>query len=191
MGRRARGDGRDGGPAGASPAASVFVPANRVSARAYAAAVQATVVTVAKEARGLRARRTSAWWAAQGGQPTAGHLVIDVQPFGRATVVIDQRGSATYADNVEIVVGDSGDLEVISIVDWAADAVQVSAHHATVGRDAHFKHVAVTLGGSVVRLSPTVRYSGPGGDAELRDLLRHSVSRHRGPAPGAPAVRRS
>jgi Fe-S cluster assembly protein SufD len=115
---------------------------------------------------------------ADGRQATAGHLVIDVQPFGRATVVIDQRGSATYADNVEIVVGDSGDLEVISIADWAADSVQVSAHHATVGRDARFKHVAVTLGGSLVRLSPTVSYSGPGGDAELYGICFADAGQH-------------
>ena len=168
--------------AGASPAASAFVPENRVSARAYAAAAQATVVTVAKEAQASRPtyiRVTgrqgdgAADWPA-----TAGHLVINVQPFGRATVVIDQRGSATYADNVEIVVGDSGDLEVISIADWAADSVQVSAHHATIGRDAHFKHVAVTLGGSLVRLSPTVRYSGPGGGAELYGICFADAGQH-------------
>ncbi|HEX3959356.1 MAG TPA: Fe-S cluster assembly protein SufD [Trebonia sp.] len=167
--------------AGASPATSTFVPANRVSARAYAAAVRATVVTVAKEAQASRPtyiRVVGQGTSAADGQATAGHLVIDVQPFGRATVVIDQRGSATYADNVEIVVGDSGDLEVISIADWAADAVQVSAHHATVGRDAHFKHVAVTLGGSLVRLSPTVRYSGPGGDAELFGICFADAGQH-------------
>jgi Fe-S cluster assembly protein SufD len=102
--------------------------------------------------------------------------VIDVQPYARATVVLDQRGSATYADNVEIVVGDGGDLQVVSIADWADDAVQVSAHHATLGRDAHFKHVAVTLGGSLVRLSPSVRYAGPGGDAELYGICFATAS---------------
>ena len=40
--------------AGASPATSAFVPANRVSARAYAAATRATVVTVPKEAQASR-----------------------------------------------------------------------------------------------------------------------------------------
>ena len=29
------------------------------------------------------------------------------------------------------------------------------------------KHVVVTLGGGVVRLTPSVSYAGPGGDAEL------------------------
>jgi Fe-S cluster assembly protein SufD len=162
--------------ASASPAGSAFVPENRVSARAYAAASLATVVTVPKEAQA--SRPTHIRVTGTGGPATAGHLVINVQPFGRATVVIDQRGSATYADNVEIVVGDSGDLEVISIADWADDSVQVSAHHATIGRDAHVKHVAVTLGGSLVRLSPTVRYSGPGGGAELYGICFADAGQH-------------
>src|SRR5262249_22808346 len=37
----------------------------------------------------------------------------------------------------------------------------------TIGKDARLQHTAVTLGGGVVRLSPSVRYGGPGGDAEL------------------------
>jgi Fe-S cluster assembly protein SufD len=165
--------------AGASPATSTFSPANRVSARAYAAAEQATVITVPKEAQASRptyVRITGTGVSAD--TATAGHLVIDVQPFGRATVVLDARGSATYADNVEIVVGDGGDLEVVAIADWDADAVQVSAHHATLGRDAHLKHVAVTLGGSLVRLSPSVRYAGPGGDAELYGISFADAGQH-------------
>jgi Fe-S cluster assembly protein SufD len=163
--------------AGASPAASSFVPAHRVSARAYAAASRVTVVTVPKEAQASRPTRIRVTGTGTG-QATAGHLVIDVQPFGKATVVIDQRGSATYADNVEIVVGDSGDLEVVSIADWDADTVQVSAHHATLGRDARLRHVAVTLGGSLVRLSPTIRYGGPGGDAELYGICFADKAQH-------------
>jgi Fe-S cluster assembly protein SufD len=143
-----------------------FLPANRVSARAYASVAEATVVMVPKNTQASRPAYIRVTGEAAG-EAAAAHLVIDVQPLGRATVVIDQRGSATYADFVEIVVGDGGHLEVVTIADWDDDAVQVSAHHATLGRDAHLRHVAVTLGGSLVRLSTAVRYAGPGGDAEL------------------------
>ena len=160
----------------ASPASSTFIPADRVSARAYAAATRALVVTVPKEAHPSSPVIITV--TAGGQDAVAGHVVIDVQPHGRATVVLDQRGSATLADNVEIVVGDGGDLEVISIADWAGDTVQVSAHHATLGRDAHLRHVAVTLGGSLVRLSPSVRYAGPGGDAELYGICFTDAGQH-------------
>jgi len=173
--------------ASASPASSTFLPADRVSARAYEAAARALVVTVPKEAVASRPTVISVTGGREADGPVrsgenavgaAGHVVIDVQPYGRATVVLDQRGSATYADNVEIVVGDGGDLTVVSIADWDDDAVQVSAHHATLGRDAHYKHVAVTLGGSLVRLSPSVRYAGPGGDAELYGICFADAGQH-------------
>ncbi|WP_300612456.1 Fe-S cluster assembly protein SufD [Trebonia sp.] len=145
---------------------STFLPTDRVSARAFAAAELITTVTVPKEATASRPTYIRVTGAGAGAA-SAGHTVIDVQPFGRAVVVIDQQGSATYADNVEINVADGGDLMVVSLADWADDTVQVSHHHATLGRDARLRHFAVTLGGSLVRLSPTVRYVGPGGDAQL------------------------
>jgi Fe-S cluster assembly protein SufD len=154
-----------------------FLPADRVSARAFAAAGGATVVTVPKETTAsaptyIRVRGIDASVA------TAGHLVIDVHPYGRAMIVIDQRGTATYADNVEMSIAEGGDLTVVSIADWDGDAVQVSHHDARIGRDARFKHFAVTLGGSLVRLSPTVRYAGPGGDAELYGLCFADAGQH-------------
>jgi len=159
------------------PHDGTFLPADRVSARAFAAAGLATVITVPKETTAsspTHIRVTGVDAAAA----TAGHLVVDVRPYGRAVMVIDQRGSATYADNVEIRVADGGDLTVVSVADWADDAVQVSHHQATLGRDAHLKHIAVTLGGSLVRLSPTVRYAGPGGDAELFGIAFADAGQH-------------
>ena len=149
--------------------AAAFLPLDRVSARAFAAVTEATVITVPKEATATAPTYVRVTGAGTE-QAAAGHLVIDVQPYGRATVVIDQTGSATCADNVEIHVADGGDLTVVALADWAADTVQVAHHVATLGRDAHLAHFAVTLGGSLVRLSPTVRYAGPGGDAELHGI---------------------
>ncbi len=154
-----------------------FLPTDRVSARAYAAADRATVLTVPKDTTAsapsyVRVTGTGTEVAA------AGHLVIDVQPYGRATVVIDQTGSATYANNVEIRVADGGDLTVVALADWADDAVQVAHHQITLGKDAHVAHFAVTLGGSLVRLSPAVKYAGPGGDAELHGITFADAGQH-------------
>ena len=154
-----------------------FLPADRISARAFAAVSEATVVTVPKET--TASAPTYVRVTGNGiAEAAAGHLVIDVQPYGRATVVIDQRGSATYANNVEIHVADGGDLTVVALADWADDTVQVAQHVATLGRDAHLAHFAVTLGGSLVRLSPTVRYAGPGGDAELHGIAFADAGQH-------------
>ncbi|WP_067487573.1 Fe-S cluster assembly protein SufD [Actinomadura hibisca] len=143
-----------------------YVPADRVSAQAWASFTDATVVTVPKEAEvaaptviRLRGEDSSA--------AAYGHTTIILEPFARATVVLAHRGSATYADNVEFVVGDGAALSVISLQDWADDAVHVSHQHARLGRDATFHSHNVSLGGDLVRISPSVAYDGPGGDAEL------------------------
>ncbi len=160
-----------------APSVLPFLAIDRVSARAYAAAVSATVISVPKEA--VASAPTYVRVTGDGTDAAAaGHLIIDVQPYGRATVVIDQTGSATYADNVEIHVADGGDLTVVALADWADDAVQVAHHVATLGRDAHLAHFAITLGGSLVRLSPTVRYAGPGGDAELHGIAFADGGQH-------------
>jgi Fe-S cluster assembly protein SufD len=154
-----------------------FVPADRVSARAFASFGQATVITVAAEAE--VSEPTVVTVTGQGADgPAFGHLLVRAEPFSRSLLVLDYRGSASYADNVELAVGDGAALTVISLQDWVGDAVHVSQHYATLGRDARLRHTAVTLGGSVVRLSPSVRYAGPGGDAELSGIYFADAGQH-------------
>ena len=143
-----------------------FAPADRVSAQAFNSFQEATVVKVPSEA--ITSRPTVITVRGDDMSGAAyGHTVIDVGVNARAVVVLDHQGSATYADNVEIVVRDGAGLTLISVQDWADDTVHLSHHQATLGRDARLQHVVVTLGGGVVRVAPSVRYAGPGGDAEL------------------------
>ena len=162
---------------GDSRLGTAYVPADRVSARAFAEFREATLISVPADFESevpthVSVRGESAEGAA------FGHTVIDVGPNARAVVVLDHSGSATYADNVELVVGDGAALTLISLQGWADDTVHLSHHHAQLGRDAKLTHTAVTLGGSVVRLAPSVRYAGPGGDAELRGLYFADAGQH-------------
>ena len=156
---------------------TAFVPGDRVSARAFASFAEATVLEVAD-----MPERDAPTWVTVRGEDSAGaafgHLVVNVAPNARATVVLEYTGSATYADNVELVVGDGAALKVVSLQEWASDAVHLSYHHAKLGKDASLVHTAVTLGGGVVRLAPSVRYAGPGGDAELRGLYFADAGQH-------------
>jgi Fe-S cluster assembly protein SufD len=108
----------------------------------------------------------------------AGHTVVQVGANASAVVVLAYSGSATYADNVEFVVGEGASLSVVSLQDWADDAVHLSHQAALVGKDATFAHTAVSLGGAVVRVAPSVRYAGPGGDAELRGVYFADAGQH-------------
>ncbi|HEY2686894.1 MAG TPA: Fe-S cluster assembly protein SufD [Streptosporangiaceae bacterium] len=156
---------------------TAFVPADRVSARAFASFAEATVVTVPADTESTRPTVV-----AVRGEDAAGvgfgHTLVELKPNSRAVLVLDHQGSATYADNVEFVVGDGAALAVVSLQDWADDSVHLSHHQAKLGRDARLTHTAVTLGGSVVRLAPSVRYAGPGGDAELRGLYFADAGQH-------------
>jgi Fe-S cluster assembly protein SufD len=158
-----------------------FVPADRVSARAYGAFQEATVVTVPKDAVASRPTVLSVRGERAGGPAGAtafGHLRVEVGPFAEAVLVLDHSGSAVYADNVEFDVRDGASLSVITVQGWADDAVHLSHHHAQLGRDARIKHTAVTLGGGVVRIAPSVRYTAPGGDAELLGLYFTDTGQH-------------
>jgi Fe-S cluster assembly protein SufD len=109
---------------------------------------------------------------------SAGHAVIVAEPFSRATVVLEFTGSAVVADNVEIVVGDGAQLTVLSVQDWADDAVHVSHQHARVGRDASLRHLAVSFGGDLVRVNVSCQYDGPGGDVDLLGLYFADAGQH-------------
>jgi Fe-S cluster assembly protein SufD len=153
------------------------VPADRVAAQAFSSFNSATIVTIGKDTQ--VADPIDIVITGPGEGATAyGHLQVRVGELAEAVVVIDQRGSGTYADNVEFVVGDAARLTVVSIADWADDAVYVSSHHASLGKDAVLRHVAVTLGGDVVRLTARTRFCAPGGDAELLGLYFADDGQH-------------
>ena len=156
---------------------TAFVPSDRVSARAFASFEEATIVSVPAEAEVAEPAVISVRGEDSGGV-AFGHTLIEVGANARAIVVLDHGGGATYADNVEISVGDGAGLTVVSVQDWADDSVHVAHHYAVLGRDARLQHAAVTLGGGVVRLAPSVRYAGPGGDAELLGLYFADAGQH-------------
>lgn len=142
------------------------VPADRVAAQAYSSFETATVVTVARDTEVAEPIEITVDGPGEG-KVGYGHLQIRVEELGHAIVVVDLRGSGTYADNVELIVGDSAGLGVIWIADWADDTVHVSQHHARLGKDSSLGHIVVTLGGDVVRTTTNVRFTAPGGDAKL------------------------
>jgi len=151
------------------------IPGDRVSAQAWSSFEKATVLTVPAEAI---ASRPTAVTVHGEGATAYGHLIVEVKQFAQAVVVLDHRGTATYADNIELVVGDGAHLTVVALHDWDDGSVHLTTHHAKVGRDARLKTIVVSLGGDVVRVCPSVTYSGTGGDAELLGLYFADAGQH-------------
>ncbi|TKA09741.1 Fe-S cluster assembly protein SufD [Actinacidiphila oryziradicis] len=150
-------------------------PVDRVAAQAYSSFEKASVISIPKDTVLTEPVRIAVH--GEGGM-VYGHQVIEIGAFSEAVVVLDHTGEATLAANVEYLIGDGAKLTVVSVQDWGDTAVHAAQHTALVGRDATFKSVIVTFGGSLVRLSPRVVYGGPGGEAELYGLYFTDQGQH-------------
>jgi Fe-S cluster assembly protein SufD len=163
----ARGDKRIG---------SAGIPEDRVSANAWENFSEATVVTVPAEFEADT--EISVLITGQETAAAAQHLVIVAEKFSKAVVVLDHQGSAVVSENVEIVVEDGADLTVVSLQEWNDDAVHASSQQAKIGRDAKLKHVVVSLGGDLVRVTPSARFTAPGGEVEMFGLYFADAGQH-------------
>jgi len=152
---------------------SAGVPEERGSANAWSGFEQALAITVSGEGRQATVLRTEL-----GSGPRAAHTVITAAPHSTGLVILENRGSAALTENVEIVVGDGAQLTVVSVQDWADDALHLASHFAVIGRDAKLKHVVVSFGGEVVRVNPTGHLSAEGGDVELLGLYFADAGQH-------------
>ncbi len=143
----------------------IMVPFDRVSALAYGRSAGALLVEV--DAGTAVAEPVLITVRGQGSEGTSfGHTIVELGALAEATVVLDHVGSATLADNVEVQVGDGAHLTLVTVADWADDAVQLQHQHIRLGRDARVRHIAVNLGGDLVRQYVSVDYAGRGGDLE-------------------------
>jgi Fe-S cluster assembly protein SufD len=106
------------------------------------------------------------------------HIVIEALEHSAATVVLQHKGSAQYAQNVEIIVRDGAKLTVVSVQQWEDDAVHAAAHQARVAADATLKHFVVSFGGGVVRVNPSVELAGAGSEGYLYGLSYADSGQH-------------
>ena len=142
---------------------SAGLPEDRISAAAWSASDAAYLISVSGE----QIEPSVLTIDSKDTDPSALHIVIESAAHSRATVVIDHRGKAQFAENIEILVGDESHLTVVSVQDWNAGSVHTSAQFARIGRNAHLKHVVVSFGGDTVRVTPSVSFAAPGGGVEM------------------------
>lgn len=152
------------------------IPEDRVSANAWENFTEATVITVPAELQ--LDGEVSVLLTGTSTEASAQHIVIVAKRFSKAVVVLDHQGSAVVSENVEILVEDGAELTVISLQEWNDDAVHASSQQAKIGRDAKFKHIVVSLGGDVVRVTPSTRFTAPGADVEMFGLYFADAGQH-------------
>src|SRR6476620_10982136 len=138
---------------------TAFVPADRAAASGWAGTASALYVGIPKEAEltePVVVRLTGV-----GGRRGNGHT-----------------GSAHHLGNVEIRVGDGAELTFVTLQEWDDDALHLAQNDALIGRDGKLKHIAVTLGGEIVRVATNVRYAGPGGSVEALGVYFADAHQH-------------
>ncbi|MEU5965727.1 Fe-S cluster assembly protein SufD [Micromonospora parva] len=156
---------------------SVLTPVDRVSARAYGESDLGTLIEVAREAVVAEPVIVTV----HGGPSDVvafAHTFVDVGVLSESVLVLQYEDSGTLADNVEVAVADGAKLTLVTVADWADDAVQAQHLKIKLGRDAKVIHIQVTLGGDLVRQFTSVEYTGRGGEAELYGVYFADAGQH-------------
>ena len=144
------------------------IPEDRVAAAGWEAAKAAYLISIPASVTG--SAQSTVTITSVSMDPSALHIIIEAKRGSDAVVVIDHRGDAVLSENIEFVIEDEAKLTVVSIQDWNKDSIHNGAQYAKLAKNSTFKHVMVTLGGAVVRMSPSAYFAAPGGDAALYGL---------------------
>ena len=154
----------------------VLTPFDRISALAFGSAAGVTLVEIAPET--APDEPVVIRIAGQGAEAAAARTVVMVGAFAQVTLILEQVGTATVADNIEVVIGDGAQLTFVTLAEWDAGSVQAQHVKFHVGKDARVSHVQVALGGDLVRQFTSVEYAGRGGEAELWGLYFADAGQH-------------
>lgn len=152
------------------------VPGDRTAVAAWNAFTEATILTLPRNA--VATKETSVVYNGVSDAPSTTHLLIEAGESSEGLFIIDHTGDARLNQTVEVVAGDNSNITVVSVHDWDAPAVHASAHRVRLGRDARVKHVVVTFGGDVVRVTPDAEFTGEGGDLEMVGLYFADTGQH-------------
>jgi Fe-S cluster assembly protein SufD len=146
---------------------SAGIPEDRVSAAGWEAAKAAYLIAIPANSS---PEPSSIEIKSLVSDPSALHVIVHAAKGSQATVVLQHNGDAVLSENIEIIVDDEASLTLVSIQEWNTNSIHSSAQFAKLGRNSKFKHVVVSLGGSVVRVTPSAYFDAPGGDVSLFGL---------------------
>ncbi|MBM9433347.1 Fe-S cluster assembly protein SufD [Flaviflexus equikiangi] len=114
----------------------------------------------------------------QGGEPAPLHLLIVAEENSESTVVLSHGGSGQVSETIEIDVKDGAQLTFVTIQEWEDEAIHLSNNRLRLGKDSSIRHIVVTLGGKIVRITTDGEYAGTGGDMELLGAYYTDAGQH-------------
>lgn len=153
---------------------TIQAPGDRSSVVAWHSFDQAYVVTVGAEQQAEGIIKVTG----QGGDPAALHLHVVAEENSQSTIVVGHEGAGQVSETIEIDVKDGAQLTFVTVQEWEDDAIHLSNNRIRLGKDSAIRHIVVTLGGKIVRVTTDGEYTAPGGDMELLGAYYTDAGQH-------------
>lgn len=110
--------------------------------------------------------------------PCGSRLQIVIGENAHAKLIIDNTGDVLLSEEIEFILQQGSSLDFVSLQEWGESAIHLGRQHAILAKDSTFNSTLVTMGGEVVRLLPTVEYTGAGAFANLAGLYFATNGQH-------------
>lgn len=111
-------------------------------------------------------------------KPELSKLLIQAGVNSRSTIIIENTGVGEIGEEIEISLGAGASMNFVTLQEWEEKSVHLAQHHAVIARDAQFNSFVISVGGSCVRICPTVEFSGVGASAELNGIYFATNTQH-------------
>ncbi len=110
------------------------------------------------------------------------HIYVNAKENSKSTIIIEHTGKAYLSQGIEINVEDGADLTFVSTQEWDDDSIHLSDHRCKLGKDSTLKHIVITLGGKLVRITPEASFTSTGGNVQMLGVYftdSHQHQEHR------------
>src|SRR5699024_11166620 len=147
---------------------SVMIPDDRTSAGAWNSFQEATVITVADNVEIDEPIKISV--EANSGDAAAQHIYVAASANSNANLAINQTCNDVLSPNEEFASGEDENVNDTVTQPGDEQTIHVRSQQAYLGKDSTFKHVVITYGGKLVRLTPITRFAGEGATTNMYGL---------------------
>lgn len=95
------------------------------------------------------------------------NIVINALQGSKSTIILEHEGSSSLYQNIEINVRENACLTLISIQKWNSDSIHLNYDYINIFKNAHFKHIIISLSGKMIKAIPSVLFHDSGGKVKL------------------------
>lgn len=101
------------------------------------------------------------------GEASAIHILVETDAHSVATLVVNHNGTGALTEVLEVVTGTASSFNLVCVQDWEQGASHVSAHFMKPGRDSRLQQTVASIGGQLIRVTPSAIMDQPGAEVNL------------------------